>query len=85
MFGSVLWRALMSVERGNCIHRQWGRRLQWNRWRRLRPSMSSEDTVDILLTGELDGVRVLRNVKSIEVIDEPEVLEWGGGVFRWQL
>jgi len=47
--------------------------------------MSSEDTVDILLTGELDGVRVLRNVKSIEVIDEPEVLEWGGGVFRWQL
>jgi len=37
--------------------------------------MSSEDTVNMLLTGELDGVRRLCNVKSIEVIDEPEVLE----------
>ena len=44
--------------------------------------MSGEDTVDVLLTRELDGVRALRNIKSVEVFDETEVLEWGR-IFRW--
>jgi len=46
--------------------------------------MNGEDTVDALLTRELDGVRALRNIKSVGVFDEAETLEWGC-VLRWQL
>jgi len=33
--------------------------------------MSGWDTVDTLFTEELDRVRMLRNVESIEVFEEP--------------
>jgi len=46
--------------------------------------MSSQDAVDALLARELDGVRALRNIKSVGVFNEAEVLEWGC-IFRWQL
>jgi len=38
----------------------------------------------VLLTRELDGVRMLRNIKSVEVFDVAEALEWGC-IFRWLL
>jgi len=38
----------------------------------------------MLLTREHDDVRMLRNIKSIEILDEAKVLEWGR-IFRWQL
>jgi len=44
--------------------------------------MSGKDLVDIVLTRELDCIRILRNIKSIEIFDEAEVLEWGR-IFRW--
>ena len=44
--------------------------------------MSSKDAVDTFLTRELDSIRMLRNVKAIEVVEEPEALE-RGRVFRW--
>jgi len=72
----------MGINRSDCIHRQRGGRLRWDRRRRFGPSMSGEDTVDALLARELDGIRMLRNIKSVEVFDEAEVLEWGR-VFRW--
>jgi len=84
MFGNVLWRARMGTDGGHCICWQRGGRLRWDRRRRFGPSMSGQDTVDVLLTRELVGVRMLRNIKSVEVFDEAEALEWGG-VFRWQL
>jgi len=46
--------------------------------------MSGYDTVDALLTRKLDGIRALRHIKSVEVFDEAEMLEWGH-IFRWQL
>jgi len=72
----------MGIEGGYCINRQRCRGLRWNRRRRFRPSMSSKDAVDIFLTRELDSIRMLRNVKAIEVVEEPEALE-RGRVFRW--
>jgi len=47
--------------------------------------MGSENTVDVFLTRELDGIRMLGNIESVEVFCEAEVLEWGC-VFRaqWQ-
>jgi len=39
--------------------------------------MCSKDMVDIFLARELDGVRILRNIKSVEVFDKAEVFEWG--------
>jgi len=46
--------------------------------------MSGEDMVDALLTRELDGDRALHNIKSVEVFDKAEMLEWGC-FLRWQL
>jgi len=74
----------MGTDRSDCIYRQRGGRLRWDRGRRFGPSMSGEDTANVLLGRELDGVRTLRNIKSVGVFDEAEVLEWGR-VFGWQL
>jgi len=46
--------------------------------------MNGEDMVDVLLTRELDGVRVLGNIKSVEVFDKAKTFEWGC-ILRWQL
>jgi hypothetical protein len=84
MFSSVLWRARMGIDRGHCVHRQRGGRLRWDRRRRLRPAMSGEDSVDVFPARKFDGIRVLCNIKSVEVLDKAEILEWGC-IFRWQL
>jgi len=72
----------MGVQGGYCINGQRCRRLRWDRRRRLQPSMSREEAVDIFLTQELDSVGMLCNVKSIEVVEEPKVLK-RGRIFRW--
>jgi len=46
--------------------------------------MSGEDSVDMFLARKFDGIRVLCNIKSVEVFDKAEMLEWGC-IFRWQL
>lgn len=46
--------------------------------------MSGEHTVNIFFAGELDGIRVLCNIKAIEIINEAEVLERGLS-FGWKL
>ena len=65
------------MQRCHCVNWLWCRRHCWCRRGWFGPSMGGEDSLDVLFAQELDRIRMLCDIESIEVFQEPEAFERG--------